>query len=191
MPLEMVKNNKEDQAGISHRYHGVRVNWGSIFGGAFVSMGLSVLFLVLGNAIGLAASNMINPTAGGGLVTGTFIYTIVTLAISFYVGGLATSLAGDLVTRVSGMLHGMVSWALAVTFVALYGIMFIPSVRAIVAGIGPNGANWLVALTTIFSCVLATVGGGIGASRARARMTRLEAELERRDEAEDRAKHAA
>ncbi len=191
MPLEMVRNENEERPFGPPRYHGVRVNWGSIFCGTFASMGLSLLALLLGNAIGLGALNMVSATAGNGLKAATFIYTIVTLGLAFYAGGMGTSLAGELTSRVSGMVHGFISWALALTSVVAYGIVFSSIFRAVVGGIGPSGANWLVALTTIFSCGLAMVGGGIGASRARQRMLDLEAELKEMEETRSHRNRAA
>jgi ElaB/YqjD/DUF883 family membrane-anchored ribosome-binding protein len=92
-----------------------RMSWGAVLAGAVVALSVQLLLSLLGLGIGLAT---IDPAAGDtpgaaslGIATGVF-YAIVTLVSLFAGGWVAGRLAG-MPVRTDGLLHGLVTWSVA------------------------------------------------------------------------------
>jgi hypothetical protein len=104
-----------------------KANWGALFAGFFVGMGLLFLLLSLGAAIGLTS---VDPrdfgawrTAGIGVgIWGGLSAIAASFGSAWVAGRMSTSL-----DRVSGMLHGVVLWGLTWAVVLWLGAMLVSS----------------------------------------------------------------
>lgn len=92
-----------------------RMSWGAVLAGAVVALSVQLLLSLLGVGIGLAT---VDPAAGDtpdaasvGIAGGVF-YAVVTLVSLFAGGWVAGRLAG-MPVRTDGLLHGLVTWAVA------------------------------------------------------------------------------
>lgn len=97
-------------------YHLSKVSWGAIFSGLVIGLIVYLVLSVLGTAIGATAINPLengNPFDGFG--AGAGLWAAVTTLVSIAVGGFVS---GYLARR-SGVLHGLLSWAVT-TLIALY-----------------------------------------------------------------------
>ena len=110
-----------------------RMSWGAVLAGAVVALSVQLLLSLLGLGIGLAT---VDPAAGDtpdassfGIATGIF-YAIVTLLSLFAGGWVAGRLAG-MPVRTDGLLHGLVTWSVAM-LVLLYVVT--TSVGAVLSG---------------------------------------------------------
>jgi hypothetical protein len=110
-----------------------RMSWGAVLAGAVVALSLQVLLSLLGIGIGLAT---VDPAVGDtpdaasfGIASGVF-YAIVTLLSLFAGGWVAGRLAG-MPVRTDGLLHGLVTWAVAMLLL-LYVVT--TTVGALVSG---------------------------------------------------------
>src|SRR5688500_4657593 len=94
-----------------------RISWPAIFAGAFIAVGLQLLFVLLGTAIGLSVFDpaQADPTTTGATLT-LGIYLLVTMLISFFIGGYATSRLGSIKFRPFAVLHGLAAWGLVMAF---------------------------------------------------------------------------
>jgi hypothetical protein len=103
------------------RDSGPKVSWGAIFSGALLVLGFQFLFTLLGSAIGLSALHFESgqtPDTGAAIAAG--VYFIVTMVISFFIGGFATSRLAGLRVGPNAGFHGLTVWALvAVTAATL------------------------------------------------------------------------
>lgn len=147
---------------------GMRVNWGGIFAGAFVTLGAGIVFLLLGNAVGLATANVVNPAVRGAmapstaLVAWSWIYGLVTMLFCFYLGGYFASRIGQIENSQHGALYGLASWALATVAITAFGSLVSLTVQQTLLGIASNGANWLMFLTVAGGAFFAAMGGMSG-----------------------------
>jgi polyhydroxyalkanoate synthesis regulator phasin len=110
-----------------------RMSWGAVLAGAVVALSVQVLLSLLGIGIGLAT---VDPAAGDtpdaasfGIASGVF-YAVVTLVSLFAGGWVAGRLAG-MPVRTDGLLHGLVTWAVAMLLL-LYVVT--TTVGALVSG---------------------------------------------------------
>lgn len=110
-----------------------RMSWGAVLAGAVVALSVQLLLSLLGLGIGLAT---VDPAVGDtpsaasfGIATGVF-YAIVTLLSLFAGGWVAGRLAG-MPVRTDGLLHGLVTWAVAMLLL-LYVVT--TSVGAVLSG---------------------------------------------------------
>lgn len=84
-----------------------RISWSAVFAGVILSMVTYLLLSMLGTAIGAATIDPLqegNPFSG--LSTGALVWMVITILLSFAVGGY---IAGRLAQR-EGMLHGLLVW---------------------------------------------------------------------------------
>jgi hypothetical protein len=88
------------------------IRWSAVFGGAFVAMGLLLLFQVLGLAAGLSAINPNETNSFKAIGFGVGIWSIVAPILSLFGGALVTARLAGPVTRGIGALHGAVLWGL-------------------------------------------------------------------------------
>jgi hypothetical protein len=91
-----------------------RLSWGSVFASVFVILAVQVTFSLLGMAIGLG---VIDPSAGrnvfAGITTGAAAWWTITFVISLFFGGWFAGRLSGIPSRLSGALHGLISWSLA------------------------------------------------------------------------------
>lgn len=111
-----------------------RACWGAIFAGAFVSVVIQMMFMLLGAAIGFA---IIKPSQGSnsaqGLATGSAIWLLVTGLISTWTGACVAGRLSGGPRRADGMLHGIVTWSVSV--VALF-LLLATTAGAVLSGAG-------------------------------------------------------
>lgn len=139
--------------------YGVRVNWGGIFFGAFMTLafiGLSVLF---GNAIGLAPWKVSNANVSAVIRVLSWIYTFLSMVVSFGLGGFFGARLADVEARGPDAMHGLGTWAVSGVFIIAYGLMTNDSFRLIVHGAGTNSLNWLFICIAWFGGWAAVIGG--------------------------------
>src|SRR5689334_5675015 len=116
MALEVLRREPAPAAGTDEN----RVRWSGIFSGSFISTGLAFLFMILGSTIGLPSMIAINPMVpesinspfpADGLFFLTWLYTLVSLVLSFFIGGYCAARISRAKDRESGTLYGLSSWA--------------------------------------------------------------------------------
>jgi hypothetical protein len=94
-----------------------RVRWGPILAGLVIALCLQLILSALGTAIGatgIANSDAPRTNAGNvGTVVG--IWSIVSLFISLFLGGLVTSRASGSLNKNTALLNGAVLWAATLT----------------------------------------------------------------------------
>ncbi|HEV2395126.1 MAG TPA: hypothetical protein VG146_22475 [Verrucomicrobiae bacterium] len=114
--------------------HVKRVSWGAIFGGMFVTIVMQVMFTLLGVAVGIAKLNASQPQVSGAqIITGSGIWLLVTGLVSIWIGScIAGRLCGG-PQRADGMLHGIVSWSVAM--VAMF-LLLATTVGSVLGGTG-------------------------------------------------------
>jgi hypothetical protein len=96
---------------------GSRVSWGAVFAGAVVALTLCIFLSVLGVALGLTFLHDTN-TRAEHIATGAGIWTIVSLLIALFVGGLVTSRTTVGERKGEAMMYGVLVWAVLVGMMA-------------------------------------------------------------------------
>jgi hypothetical protein len=94
-----------------------RVSWGAVFAGAFVGVAIGLTLNFIGSAI------FVHPSATGGtrgLGIGAFIWFIVAMLVSFFIGGWVAGRLAGVPNRGTGSLHGLVAWSLAMVALAVF-----------------------------------------------------------------------
>jgi len=86
---------------------GYNLSWGAILAGIVTFLALFIVFSTIGSAIGLGVINFSSANPFSGLGTGSIIWIILTMLLSFFGGGFVSGLAA----RRVGLLHGFVTWA--------------------------------------------------------------------------------
>jgi hypothetical protein len=126
------------------------IEWGAVFGGAFVAAALSFLLLAFGSAVGLSvASPWSNPgTVATTLGFGTAIWFILAALACFIAGGY---LAGRMRARrgdateheveVRDGIHGVLVWAVAVVMGAVLSALITASIARSGAEMGATVAS--------------------------------------------------
>ena len=109
-----------------------RISWGSIFAGTFIVLAVQATLVLLGMAVGFST---INPATEqnpfGGLGVGAYIWWTVSFIISLFIGGWIAGRLSGIPSRLSGALHGLVSWSFA-TIITMY--MLTSTVGVVVGG---------------------------------------------------------
>jgi polyhydroxyalkanoate synthesis regulator phasin len=139
-----------------------RMSWGAVLAGAVVALSVQVLLSLLGIGIGLAT---VDPAAGDtpdaatfGIASGIF-YAIVTLVSLFSGGWVAGRLAG-MPVRTDGLLHGLVTWAVAMLLL-LYIVT--TTIGALVSGaLGMVGSTLQAAAQSVQTAAGAAAQTDIG-----------------------------
>ena len=109
---------------VEHPYAG-RASWGGIFAGLFTGIGLWLLLVLIGTAIGLSALNPRDSGSWGGLGTGLGIWAGIAAILATFGGAfVAGRLSGNGISS-HGVLHGVALWGLmsALTFYAGFGLV--------------------------------------------------------------------
>jgi hypothetical protein len=105
------------------------VSWGGIWAGVLVALGTLLLLSTLGLAVGIAAGNAtggVNAGTGGvspGTVgTAAVIWSALSLLISMFLGGLASTRMGRITNRSGGMFHGGLVWVITLGAILYLGV---------------------------------------------------------------------
>lgn len=80
------------------------VHWAPAWAGMFVSLAIFLLLMPIGVAIGLSSGGW------------AYVWTLIILAVSFYVGGWVVGRTMSFQDGLLSAAHGLLSWALASTF---------------------------------------------------------------------------
>lgn len=96
---------------------GPRVRWGSVTSGLVMALGIILLLMVLGLAIGVTAIG--DPRTGvptGELGRSAGIWGGVTLLLAYFLGGMISTRVTDRPDRGGAVMHGMLVWTLTSVF---------------------------------------------------------------------------
>src|SRR5436305_1057283 len=99
-----------------------RVSWGAIAAGAMVALALYLFLTLLGVALGIEAAAR---GRGSNLGSGAALYAILSLLLSMFFGGWATSRLAVGETKLEAVLYGIILW----------GVLFLGLVWLFNAGI--------------------------------------------------------
>lgn len=91
---------------------GLRVNWGSIWSGFLIAVGVFMLLTVLGLAIGISTVDIGQGANSEGLGMGAAIWSGLTLLVALLIGGMAATRSGMIYDRAAGMVQGVLVWVL-------------------------------------------------------------------------------
>jgi len=97
---------------------GTRISWGAILGGGLVAFAIYFALTILGAAVGLSISDRMRPPS---LHTALAIWTILTLAVAVFVGGVMTSYFTVGENKVEAIFYGVIMWAFLVTLLLAFG----------------------------------------------------------------------
>lgn len=98
-----------------------RVAWGAVFAGVIIALIAQIMMNILGAAVGAAAIDpeaAINPI-GPTISTGAVIWIAVSSLISLFLGGFVAARLAGIPDNLEGVLHGLLTWAIA-TFITLF-----------------------------------------------------------------------
>lgn len=135
-------DNKIYERATSPQTAGKNLSWGAIFAGAISAAAVFLVLNLITAALGFGFLNPTDPNPLSGIGVATGIWTIVTLIVSFLAGGFVAGYAA----RSTGILHGGITWALAILL--LFTLVF----NALASALGFAGN------------VLGTVAGGVGSA---------------------------
>jgi hypothetical protein len=110
-------------------FEGMKISWGGVFGGVLAGIGTLLLLSSLGLAIGISALDPQDPN-GSAIGTGTAIWTGVTLLISLFIAGWASTRLSMLWERTTAMFEGVLVWVLSlilILYLAANGIGLVAS----------------------------------------------------------------
>ena len=98
-----------------------RISWASVVAGVFILLVVQMMLALLGVALGLFAAS---PDGGGSPSASSFgvgagIYWAITTIIATFIGGWAAAYLNGQPGRTEGLLHGLITWAVA-TVILLY-----------------------------------------------------------------------
>jgi len=94
----------------------MKISWGGVFGGVLAGVGVLMLLSSLGLAIGISATDPRNPD-GETLGTGAAIWTGLTLLISLFIAGWASTRLSMLWERTTAMFEGVLVWVLSLILI--------------------------------------------------------------------------
>lgn len=98
-----------------------RVSWGAIAAGAMISLAVYFLLTLLGIAAGLEAASRRPKDVADSLGFGVALFSIITLLISMFFGGWATSRLAVGESKLEAVLYGVILWG--VLFVGLFWLV--------------------------------------------------------------------
>jgi len=161
-------------------FEGMRVSWGSIWGGALVVLGTLLVLTTLGIAIGVSVD------AGGArsdaLDMGAAVWSGVSLLVALFIGGAAATRMSMVWDRATALLQGALVWVTSLVIV-LYlnavgiGLIFGSALgiasRAAVQLSPPATTAWLGFAAVVLSLLCALAGSAVGRRGAAERAGRL------------------
>lgn len=172
------------------RRPGTRVSWGAIFSGLFATLGIWALLSAFGSAIGFTVFRMGPGVAREGFGLFSTLWAIMTPLVSFFLGGLVAGRLCGALTRVSGMLHGVVMWSLTgLVAIALGSAVLDLNSLLLTLQTGDRAAGfwlWGLAGAMAISLLAAMVGSALGVTRSEAQAAPPERPLVQRREVVER-----
>jgi hypothetical protein len=110
-------------------FAGMKISWGGVFGGVLAGIGTLMLLSSLGMAVGISAVDPRDPN-GAAIGAGAAIWTALTLLVSLFVGGWASTRLSMLWERTAAMFEGALVWVLSlilILYMAASGISLVAS----------------------------------------------------------------
>lgn len=95
---------------------GMKISWGGVFGGVLAGIGTLLLLTSLGLAVGISTVDPRNPDAGT-IGTGAAIWTTLSLLISLFVAGWASTRLSMLWERTTAMFEGGLVWVMSLILI--------------------------------------------------------------------------
>lgn len=109
------------------------ISWGAVFSGWLIGNAIMLLMFNFGSAVGLSTLNLTDPAAAGkGLAIGAVVWAFITWAVSFFLAGFFSGRLGGVAERMTGALHGLTVWGLAIVFA--FTLSVIGTATAVKAG---------------------------------------------------------
>lgn len=109
------------------RRAGYNLSWGSIIAGVVTFLALFIVFTTIGSAIGLGVIDFTSSNPFSGLGTGSIIWIVITMLISFFGSGFVAGIAA----RRVGLLHGFVTWATNLVVLVVFITMLLSSLLSL------------------------------------------------------------
>jgi hypothetical protein len=120
----MTDRSYETRVGVAPTTHAVavrtgthrRISWGAVLAGVVLTLAIQLLLSMLGVGVGLST---VDPSQTGGtpgissLGIGAGVWWTVSYVIALAVGGYVAARLAGVVLRGDGMIHGLLTWALA------------------------------------------------------------------------------
>jgi hypothetical protein len=117
----MAEHVERIEEGEAFEFVGFRLSWGAIFAGFVIALVTQVILTLIGLAVGLGSLQFGPDGTLEQVGIGAGIWAVVTGLISLFVGGLAAGHFAGILTRLDGVLHGVLVWGLTV-IVALWAL---------------------------------------------------------------------
>jgi len=117
----MAEHVERIEEGEAFEFVGFRLSWGAIFAGFVIALVTQVILTLIGLAVGLGSLQLGPDGTLEQVGIGAGIWAVVTGLISLFVGGLAAGHFAGILTRLDGVLHGVLVWGLTV-IVALWAL---------------------------------------------------------------------
>jgi hypothetical protein len=142
-------------------------DWSAVWSGVFVFAAIWAVFETLALAIFAGAAIPLNPRAGVGAEMA--IWAIVLTIIAMYVAGRETGRAAGVVTRHSGLMHGMMMFGLSVLSAIVLGLLGACVTTGGTTTVGAShplmntGVEWTMFITLLLGWLAAMGGAAAGA----------------------------
>jgi len=110
-------------------FEGMKISWGGVFGGVLSGVGSLLLLSSLGAAIGITAADPESP-GGTGIGIGAAIWAVLTLLISLFIGGWASTRLSMLWEKTTARFEGALVWVLSlilILYLAASGVGLVAS----------------------------------------------------------------
>lgn len=115
----MPMNSTVDYPVYSHSYiHKSTLSWGAIIAGTVMALSLSVLFNLLGMALGFSVFSPDTNTISN-IGMGSLIWLAFTGIVSIFFGGWVAGKSTQFGLKLHGALHGLLTWGVATLFIVL------------------------------------------------------------------------
>lgn len=121
---------------IAGSFDGMKISWGGVFGGVLAGVGTLMLLSSLGIAVGISAIDPRDPD-GGALGAGTAVWAGLTLLVSLFIAGWASTRLSLLWERTTAVFEGVLVWVLSlilILYLASSGIGLVASGAASLLG---------------------------------------------------------
>lgn len=156
--MERKKSNKNNNFWTRHfipNEAGYNLSWGAVIAGTITFLSVFIVLSLITSALGFGLFSPENSNPFDGVGTGTAIWTIISLLLSFLVGGFVAGLSA----RRTGILHGFLTWSLSV-LVLVYFVA--SSVGAVVNKTADVAGSAVGATVDITGTAIDKTGNGFG-----------------------------
>lgn len=132
-----------------------RIHWGAVLAGVLIAVISQIALNILGIAIGFAALTPDDPGGiGPAFDTATVIWIAASTLISVFLGGWTAGYLQSTPDEEVGMMHGLVTWALA-TLIALF--FLVSTASSVLSGLGTAVSSGVTLVGSSLADVTASV----------------------------------